>query len=259
MEKLTLNEIKQCEYEILCYIDEQCKKNGILYSLDGGTLLGAIRHKDFIPWDDDVDIIMTRENYEKFLKCFKNNEKFQIFNHKSNPKNNNCTFTKIIDKSTIAYEQNMKYSGSGVWVDVFIADHVPENKLLYRFSMFKEAFLLNGLLVSRRLKENSFIRRLIRILFFWLPNNYLLNRTDSFGKKHFKGRYGKNMSMITFKNMKLKFPIEWLEQTELKLFKDKLFPVISNYDQYLKLLYGNYMELPPENKRYSHSMDAFRK
>ena len=100
MRKLSIEEAKQSELDILAFIDSFCKKNNIDYFINYGTLIGAIRHKGFIPWDDDIDISMTRENYERFIQLFKREQsKYKILTLETDERYYN-NFIKVVDSTT---------------------------------------------------------------------------------------------------------------------------------------------------------------
>jgi len=105
MIELDIEALKKVELDILSFIHDFCEKNDIKYSLCGGTLLGAVRHKGFIPWDDDIDIFMLRDQYEKFISLMENNDDdtFKLITYK-NSKNYNLLFAKVVDKRTILIE-----------------------------------------------------------------------------------------------------------------------------------------------------------
>ena len=131
MQKLSLDEIKNSELLILDDIDRVCRKNNIKYSLAFGTLIGAVRHKGFIPWDDDIDIVMTRDNYDKFIHTYINekNENYSILNHEFD-KNYYHQFTKVVDNRTTINNDNLReIKNMGVWVDVFPVDKISSKNL----------------------------------------------------------------------------------------------------------------------------------
>ena len=107
MHELTLEELKKTELDIAIYIDTFCRKNNIEYSLIGGSLLGAVRHKGFIPWDDDIDLNMTRDNYEHFIELFsKENGRYRLVTYKTNPQYK-YLFAKVVDTQTHLIENHM--------------------------------------------------------------------------------------------------------------------------------------------------------
>ena len=122
MEYLSLDQVKQIELDILKYVDAVCKEYNLRYFLSFGTLIGAIRHKGFIPWDDDIDISMPREDYERFVEITKNaNGKFvTLYPGKEGYP---YPFVKVVDKSTeLAEKDVMDIPDNGLWVDIFPVD-----------------------------------------------------------------------------------------------------------------------------------------
>lgn len=129
MKKLNLNEIKAVELNILKQFDQFCKNNNLRYYLAGGTLLGAIRHKGFIPWDDDIDVCMNRPDYERLLNEFpqnNDNSNLQICDIKY--KNFDAPFCKIVANNTRVRNKFLgNLANSKLWIDVFPVDGLPEN------------------------------------------------------------------------------------------------------------------------------------
>ena len=123
MKKLTLDEVKKIQLEILAYIDSFCKKNNISYFINYGTLLGAVRHKGFIPWDDDIDISMDREHYNMFIEKFnQDSSKYKILSLDTDKAYFN-NFIKVVDTTTkIVDNRNYKTFSCGVFVDIFPMD-----------------------------------------------------------------------------------------------------------------------------------------
>ena len=127
MKEICLEELKKIELEILIYIDKVCKENGLRYSLCDGTLLGAVRHNGFIPWDDDIDIMMPRPDYDKFLDVLRHNEnRFKILS--SEQEDYYYTFSKVVDSETMLDEYMYQpIADMGVYVDVFPLEGMPSN------------------------------------------------------------------------------------------------------------------------------------
>ena len=164
---LSMDEIKLIELEILQYIHDFCVKNDIKYFINYGTLIGAVRHKGFIPWDDDIDICMFRKDYEKFIDLFsKDDGIYKILSLETDDKYYN-NFMKVINSKTkIEDERNYKTYDLGIFVDIFPIDSFDDLKLVektYKLESFK--------LLSFSKKENiqygdSKLKDFVR-LFFW--------------------------------------------------------------------------------------------
>jgi len=138
-----LRQLQLVQLEILIEFDRICRKNNINYSLDGGTLLGAVRHKGFIPWDDDIDIIILRKDYDKFYEACKkdlNTDKFFLQEERTD-KYYYTGFPRMRRKNSVlvrAGHEHMKYQ-RGVFIDIFVLDNVPDGKLkrdIHKFSCF---------------------------------------------------------------------------------------------------------------------------
>ena len=131
MKKLTLDEVKKIQLEILAYIDSFCKKNNISYFINYGTLLGAVRHKGFIPWDDDIDISMDREHYNMFIEKFnQDSSKYKILSLDTDKAYFN-NFIKVVDTTTkIVDNRNYKTFSCGVFVDIFPMDKFNDKKII---------------------------------------------------------------------------------------------------------------------------------
>ena len=127
VKELTIEELKAVELNILKDVAKFCEKHDIKYFLCGGTLLGAIRHKGFIPWDDDIDIAMPREDYERFFKLYNSsNTRYHADSLENNP-NWHMSFGRVGDTATVLYEHTLKekYKEYHAFIDVFPVDGIP--------------------------------------------------------------------------------------------------------------------------------------
>lgn len=267
MRKLTLKEIQQIELNILIFFDEFCRKYDIEYSLFGGTLLGAVRHKGFIPWDDDIDVCMSRPNYEKFKLKMKTElfpKHYQLLCE--NQKGYLYPFCKMIDTRTLVMERGVNSLGLyGVWIDIFPLDGIPENEKKRKILFIRSSFWIKMHYFS---KCNSifigdkFLKKIIKVPFV------IISRF--FGTKLCTDKILSLCKKYNYMTMKLCTHIAWetkffcLKKKEFEniiylLFENHYFQAISNWDQYLKMRYGSYMEMPPEEERKGHNIDAWIK
>ncbi|MDO4813707.1 MAG: LicD family protein [Gemella sp.] len=265
MQKLHPDEIKKIELEILRHIDKFCKENGIEYFLNYGTLLGAIRHGGFIPWDDDLDISMTRENYEKFIKLYKekNSSKYEILSYETD-KNYFNTFIKIHDTDThLVYTNLTKSYNSGIFVDIFPIDRF-ESKSIISISYFLDSLAY----LTYNKKEtiqygDSKLKDLARRIMWHLvqpisPSIFpkLINKLIPFYKTD-KPTY--SIFIINkFKEENI-LPLNIGEELTEVSFEGEMFPAPKNYHEVLTARYGDYMTPPPEGQRITHEFEAYRK
>ncbi len=260
MNHLSVKEIQDVLLRIMKYVHEFCVENDIKYSLDGGTLIGAIRHKGYIPWDDDIDIAMPRPYYDKFVKDFIDTDEFKLFTPERN--NSLINYARVCDiKSTIGdYHTPWTKENVGIWIDVFPIDGEAEDEetwkkevhrlIQYRYLMFFSRLPYTKFKKNVPLKQN--LKTLAKkILFFWLNTNLINKRSIRLQTSH-DFNTSSYCGEMAFLNMWLRrrMPREWYDcEYILQPFEDTNFYVTSEYDNILRQLYGNYMELPPEKDR----------
>ena len=265
MKEMTINEIKQCAFDILLYLDTFCKEKGITYWLCGGTLIGAMRHKGFIPWDDDIDVMMPREEYNRLCSEFPKDGKFQLLTS-DNTKNFPYAFGKIVDTTTIKQEPlRKKFQIIGVDIDVFPIDNYPDdlmaaNKMSHDIEV--EQRKLYSILANYS-KGRNVVRTIARFLItaFWHITDDL--RMSS-AKKHisriqqlsqqYNTTETNHCGIATIAHYGIKEMNEksvYASSVEVE-FEGHVFPAPVGYNTYLTNLYGDYMQLPPENKRETH-------
>ena len=239
-------------------VDRICKKHNIRYFLGGGTLLGAIRHKGFIPWDDDSDIMMLREDYDKFCEIAQSElPPFLSFHSNKTDKNNFYEFAKLrVDNTVFATEFAKSHNAIniGIALDIFCHDKTANSalgqKLHLAMTVFTRALVLNKW-NHRKTSNGSRIQTAVTnfcVKIFPIRFSlWLMNHTISFFKNKKNAKYlydgmGRNVYNGSF-------PIELL-QNEMRVdFEGESMPVPERYDEYLKFLYGDYMELAPLSTR----------
>ena len=266
MRSIESDELKQIELDILTKIDHVCRKNYFCYSLCGGTLLGAIRHKGYIPWDDDIDIAMPRDDYDKFLNYCISNEKECGFRIVStvNDKRYAYLFAKACALNTVIEEENFNPNGAdvGVYVDIFPIDGLgskEEAKSNFEATRFKRE-----LLVARnwkrffRSKTHAWYIEPVRFA-FWLMSrfvraNTLIEKIDQYYLR-FPLSQSEYAAVVcgSYREKEI-LPIEVLNTFTEVEFEGKRFMAFEKYDDYLRSIYGDYMKLPPKDKQMSHHM-----
>ncbi|MBR4750832.1 MAG: LicD family protein [Thermoguttaceae bacterium] len=236
------------ELEILDSIDKFCRKEELKYSLAFGTLLGAVRHGGFIPWDDDVDILMPRKDYEYFVTHW-TVPGFILQNKRTNNDYTQC-FTKIRKDHTTflqyEFEKNVSYH-TGIFVDIFPGDRVAPTQLTRKIQFI--LFAIN-LLYSREYTSGSESSKLESIL-LKVPRSIRLKIRSWAEKRMQRWDYtgGKIVNASTIDNARLYFQSNLFDRmTEIE-FCGKKYMCTAEYESFLLTCYGDYMKLPPEDER----------
>lgn len=262
LKEISIEESKKIQVEILEYIDTLCKKNNINYSLAYGSLLGAVRHQGFIPWDDDVDIMLLREDYDRLIEIFKDNKEYNLIYEKT--KNNYFLYAKLCDKRTFLREKNYPYIETlGVFIDIFPMDNIPNNAFI-RFLHGKILYFFDRLIYTSVLKiyfnSTSVFKTIIKFILFTplaliakpIGKEKLIQTTLRLMQKY-KNKKTSHVGFFPNKYAQREFiPRDFFDSMSTYPFENKNFTGISNYDMYLKIVYNKYMELPPEEKRVSN-------
>lgn len=253
-----IEELKKVELKTLLVIDKFCKEHNLKYYLAYGTLLGAIRHKGFIPWDDDIDIMMPREDYEKFLDAF-DIDGFKCVSYRD--KDYVYPFAKVYDAKTKLIEAGSLKIEIGIYVDIFPMDNVPnKNEKQFRRKIhYYQALLFNK--NSKTEGNNSFLSKifycLTRFLGFFCSANGLAKKIEKVCTKT-NEKPSDNIAVLTWGEKGEKYPVSAFEETVEVEFEGYKFPAPKDYDLALKVVYGDYMQLPPEDKRVSnHNFQAY--
>ena len=251
MSQATLIEHQSALYELLCEFDRICQKYGIRYTLFAGTLLGAVRHQGFIPWDDDADVIMLREDYERFLKvATEETDTARFFIQKEHSEHWPMFFSKMRLNSTTCIEKYIPKdykTHMGVYIDIFPCDRAADiewvRKVQYYASKIIIAKSLNRRGYATNHKGKKFFMTMCRLIPLYPMRRIVVrsNKDDNTYVHTFLSaakKYEKNV-----------FPREWFEETVRMQFGDRKFMVSKYYHELLTSLYGEYMVLPKESER----------
>lgn len=272
--KINSEEEKKLILDILQYLDTLCRKNSIHYSLGGGSLLGAIRHHGFIPWDDDADLMLARPEYERLIEKLKqeDNERYGIIlnNFDGRTKSENDSpylFAKVYDKRTLAKSINAIPANMGVFVDIFPIDGTPND------SQAREKYLQNMANEIATVSEASIkyywggdsVFKVIAKMIIRFPRYLKLHKSSSMLNRLHEAN--DKMQKYNFYNS---LKVCWLGTMYEELYPQEVFSnyvdvdfeglklsAIAGHDEYLADLYGEYMNVPPLNKRKHHSFYKF--
>ena len=259
-----INNLQKIELNILLDIDKLCKENNITYYLGEGTLLGAIRHQGFIPWDDDIDILMKREDYEKFLKLAPTNmkKKYEI-QHASTIKNYWSPFIKVRYLGKTIYKQNHishLTCNNGPLVDIFPLDNVPKEDSLGQYIQSFKIRLYRGMigLKLEYRKPKNIKQRVVKFLSRFYTINKLHKLLDKTFKKYNNDDNEFTVNLASYYSYKKQTVANDVYGTPRYVkFEGYDLPIPNKSEFLLTKIYGNYMELPPlEKRKIKHHFDV---
>ncbi|MBR2114608.1 MAG: LicD family protein [Prevotella sp.] len=252
-----IQELRSIQMGILDEVHRFCEAHGLRYFLSSGTLIGAVRHKGYIPWDDDIDIYMPREDYEKFLASYRDDKGvYRAINPKMEA-HYYYTFAKVVDLRTKMVETETEGYEIGVYMDIFPVDYVTDNlsrrervfrlkKLLYKIRRCKisntnplQSYLAYWCYKSLPVSAHYVFRLIQRLIVLEKPTCTVCNMTEA-GPK-----------------MKGCFPAEDIASSVEIEFEGKQYKTMVGYKDYLERTYGDYMTLPPVEQRVTHHFEAY--
>lgn len=264
MENIDL--LHQVELKIVKATVELCDKHGLTYYMLGGTMLGAIRHKGFIPWDDDIDLGMPRDDYEKLLKVapMELPAHLEVVNYRNTPQYQ-YYITRILDKQTKVIEERIgndcKYTNASI--DIFPIDGTPNNKILRKVYFFR--VLSHRALMSLCYKDSIDRKRhrgTVEKIFLWIMEHLPIEKITNPYKQKCKidkllrsqdvkkSKYIGNI-MGAYRTREI-VPAKFYGKGTMYKFEDMELRGLDMYDEYLTYTYGNYMRYPTEDKRKTH-------
>ena len=254
-EEISLEELKKIQIEILNDFVSFCDKNGLNYWLDNGTLLGAIRHKGYIPWDDDIDVGMLRDDYDKALRLYnESSSRYKLYSYENN-KDFLYPCGKVLDTKTVLYEPDERGNKLSVNIDVFVYDICPDDTNTTN-KMFKKRMRYLKL-QSAKINQNyvgkkfKFLRRFLHFfLNSFFPKGYFINKIVNISRTYINSNYKCVGNFMSYSNVVA--PIDIFDSFIDVAFEGKKYKAPIGYDRWLTLFYGDYMKLPPIEKRKSH-------
>lgn len=269
---LSMEEIQAVSFEILKTIKTICEKEGFKYSLAFGTLIGAIRHKGYIPWDDDVDIIMPRPDFEKLMVYFQEHanelQPYEAWNSSKHP-DYPYTMTRIIDNRYILDVDNEKPCGMGIFVDIYVLDGAGNSieearNLLMKTKKYPSSIFLSTRKTLKHGGTKGILKNILKPFFFVY--------VKLMGKQYFVNKLYRIISKYNYSSCSHLACLEWdnttasatakidIENPVEVEFNGERFCATANYDKYLTHAYGDYMTPPPKKDRvYHHLYKAYKK
>lgn len=258
---IDINDLKRIQVELLDALDDYCNKLELTYYLAYGTLIGAIRHKGYIPWDDDVDVLMPRADYDFFIRAF--NEKnyypdISVLAYE-NDKDYYLSYAKLVRVNTVMKEETTSDYEIGVNIDIFPLDdlgddYIKAEKIMRKAFRYNQILMLKNMTLNknRKLYKNIVIAvgRTMTLLF---TRGYLINKINSL---HLDNKAdGKYKGLLTGLYSKSECQIlkaKWFAESTRASFEGKEYNVPAGYDEVLHAQYGDYMTPPPTNQQITH-------
>lgn len=247
MKIIEAEEQKKIQMDLLDSIAEFCDRHGLRYFLGYGTLLGAIRHKGFIPWDDDIDLIMPRPDYAIFCKEYSGcNGNYQVL-YSGNDKDYAVPFAKVHDVRTRYQESYSEINNYGVFVDIFPLDGLGETKQIKKCA---NVYKIIHYKTIRPNKSNPLLKNiavsLLNILLFPIPLRRLLKIIE---RESVRFKFEDSEKCYVFTESTPEYLTDWFSESIKTKFEDKEYSIPKEYGKILECQYGDYMQLPPEEER----------
>lgn len=253
-----LHSVQAVLLELLCEVRRICELADIHYSIIAGTMLGAVRHGGFIPWDDDADVAMLRNEYEAFRKAcdkYLDTSRFYFQDHICT-KGYRWGYGKLRRKNSqyvVCGTEKLPYE-QGIWIDIFPLDYVPNSRIRRTLCNF-HCFCIRKLLYSEsgKYREKHLIKRIVYAGLSKIPLKYIFSHYEKYEKQRNR-KQTDWVRILTFPtpNREYGYRYRWYQDTAKITFEGEVFAGIKDYDEYLSFKFGNYMELPPIDKRKQH-------
>ena len=269
--EISLDEMKKIELDMMSYIDKICRDNNLKYSMMDGSLIGAVRHNGIIPWDDDIDIMMPRPDYEKLKEIFKTLNKTQndyLYIDSDFQDDFYYPYAKIVSRKTELKEENLKdIKDFGVFVDVFPIDGTYKNKVKRFFQMKKISRLrfLISYSIFDKIEAKTFLKKIYKTTIYKFSQKIGYKKLVAKLQKEIKkcdydsSEYVAILCSGSGVKRRLFYEKKLFDKIKDTQFDGHNFKIIEKYDEYLRKEFGDYMKFPPEEERFPHhEMDILR-
>ncbi len=249
--KSEINELQKIQLSMLKDFDAVCQRHRISYQLFSGTALGAVRHKGFIPWDDDIDVVMLREDYERFFDSVsKELDSNKYYVQCEFSEHWPMFFSKLRLNGTTYIEKYHSHDArihQGIYIDIFPCDNLSDSRLMQKLQYIASKIVIAKSLYARGYETNSTVKKCFMQFCRILP-------TEPFKRLCIKRNDSSSLKVHTFFGGGKKFERsiffrEWFEQSVKMQFEDSEFPVSAHYDEMLRVMYGDYMVMPTLEQR----------
>lgn len=259
MQRLTQDDLRRIQLDILDYVAAFCDAHGIRYWLTCGTLLGAIRHQGYIPWDDDIDVGMLRSDFARFLEAFgqeRDGGRYYVICNELDP---TCpyAYAKVLDRQTVLYEPDENGPRLRVNIDVFVYDNAPadarESERMYRV---RDLYRSMNLLQNRMIGGHGVVKDFVtfwgyHILRHWAPGRFATRVAEN-ARRYAGQETGYVGNYTSFKRIHVAASV--FDAYVDVPFEGRMYHAPVGFDAWLRAFYGAYMQLPPEERRVSHHM-----
>ncbi|MEF9984440.1 MAG: LicD family protein [Oscillospiraceae bacterium] len=258
---ISREELKSIQLEIMGIFHKYCEDRDLRYYLTGGTLIGAVRHQGYIPWDDDIDVIMPRTDYETLIKSF-NKDKIPDMKILSTSYNTDyyLPFSKMINTKTVLIEKTDIGMPIGVYIDIFPLDNMSDDynkavSLFNKIKRYRNLLTLKTVSVSnRRAKYKNVILQASKIILSSTKSHNIAVQINRLAQTYESEKMSKFVcaTVISTYGIKEIMDSSWYQDRRKANFEGRQFWIPGEYHSVLSNLYGNYMLLPPKEKQVSH-------
>lgn len=257
---IELEELKRIQLDMLVDIDRFCRANNIRYSLAYGTLLGAIRHGGYIPWDDDIDVCMPRPDYERFISSYTGCQgRYKCYSTKTSP-DYMLPFAKISDERTVLHEIMYEKDTFGIYIDVFPVDGLGKKRQIFKSVWLNRFLNTKKAVIGHRAFLKDMILRLGKIVLYPTSVFKVLALMEDVATEY---EFGKTSMCEIFCSSTVEreiVPTSYFLKYDDVSFEGIQFLAVMEYDDYLTALYGDWRKFPPIEKRVStHVFEAWWK
>lgn len=258
---MTLKDVQEVSLVLLKEFHKFCVEHNLRYSLTYGTLIGAVRHQGFIPWDDDVDVMMPRPDYDRFVKLYKDDDRFACLAPEK--RNSLFAYARLVDLQRTFVRPGAPWSNveTGIWIDIFPIDGVEDNKEKFlemvkrTYPIWRRTVLARQAMGTLSFKKSLMwnLKRLIKIVLYRNKHSKYFNKQMEVCKRfnYDDCLHVSNLTHMLYASRSY-FPKEMFENYIDIQFDNNKFKCIKDYHEFLKMIYGDYMTLPPEEKRKGH-------